>query len=138
MAISALGMRLKLGDGTNNESFAAVAEVRSLSVSIEAETIEITHLDSNGWREFVSGLKTGEIEAELNFMPSHATHGSSSGLLKLLKEGAKRNFKLEWPPGSGVDDWPFRAIISKADLSFEPDGVVEASVTLQIDGGITL
>lgn len=45
-----------------------VAEVVSWSLDLEGETIETTNLDSNGWRQFIQGLKgwSGSIEANWN------------------------------------------------------------------------
>lgn len=44
-----------------------VAEITNWSLDLEADNIDITNLDSSGWKEFLAGLKEWSGSAEGNF-----------------------------------------------------------------------
>lgn len=140
-AISSFGTLLKIGDGGSpTENFTTIAEVLDISgPALEQATEEVTsHSSVDGWREHVGTLlSAGEVSFDVNFVPTHATHNPSTGLIKDMTDRTKRNFQLVFPD-AGSTTWQFTALVT----GFEPDEPVEgklgASVTLQVTGKPTL
>lgn len=140
-AIASFGTLLKIGDGGTPENFTTIAEVQDISgPSLELDVEEVTSHDSpGGWEEVVGTiLHGGEVEFDINFVPTATTHrDQTGGLLNDMKNRTKRNFKLVFPD-AGNTTWSFSAYV----VSFEPeatvDGKLSASVTLRITGQPTL
>lgn len=138
-AMAGYGVLLKIGDGGGTEVFTTIAEVRDIEgPELELEAKEVTSHDSAGWREYIGTLLTGgEVSFDLNFIPTHATHSYSSGLVKDMVNRNRRNFKLVFPD-VGATTWTFAALV----VGVKPSGPVEdelsAEVTLQITGQPTL
>ena len=138
-ALAGYGVLLKIGDGGGSETFTTIAEVKDIEgPELELEAKEVTSHDSGGWREYISTLLTGgEVSFDLNFIPTHATHSYSAGLVRDLVNRTKRNFQLVFPD-SGTTTWQFAALVT----GFKPSGPVEdelsAEVTLQVTGQPTL
>ena len=134
-ALAGYGVLLKIGDGGGSETFTTIAEVKDIEgPELELEAKEVTSHDSAGWRGYIGTLLTaGEVSFDLNFIPTHATHSYSAGLVKDLVNRTKRNFKLVFPDG-GSTTWTFAALVT----GFKPSGPVEdelsAEVTLQVTG----
>ncbi len=139
-AISSFGTLLKIGDGGDPENFTTIAEVQDIKPpSLELGTEEVTHHGSpGGWKEYVATLlDAGEVSFSLNFIPSDATQGYSTGLIADMVNKTLRNFQLVFPD-TGSTTWSFAAFVT----GFEPDAPVEgklsADVTLKISGQPTL
>ena len=60
-AIWAYGSKLQIGDGAVSEAFSDVAEIVELTPpSMSRDEIDVTsHQSSDGYREFISGLRDG-------------------------------------------------------------------------------
>ena len=138
-AIFAHGTLLKIGDGGGPEVFTTVAEAQSIKgPNIKQATIDVTSHSSGGWKEFIGGiLEGGQVTFQLNFIPTDATQGNTSGLLRDLKNRTKRNFKLVLTD-PGVTTWAFTALVTDFPIDAPTDGKLSASVTLQITGIPTL
>ncbi len=138
-ALAAYGVLLKIGDGATSEAFTTIAEVRDISgPSLELETKDVTSHDSGGWTEHIGTLlKGGEVSFDLNFIPTNATQGYSSGLIDDMVNRVKRNFQIIFPTTSPTT-WAFAALVT----AFEPSAAVadelKADVTLLISGQPTL
>ena len=50
---------LKIGDGGGPETFDVVGGMRSTSLRINNETVDVTNKTSGGWRELLSGAEFG-------------------------------------------------------------------------------
>ncbi|WP_417319825.1 phage tail tube protein [Emcibacter sp.] len=46
---------MEVGDGADPESFSAIGGMRSTSLKISNEVVDVTHKGSSGWRELLSG-----------------------------------------------------------------------------------
>ena len=46
---------LKIGDGGNPETFEVIGGMRSTSFRINNEIVDVTHKESGGWRDLLSG-----------------------------------------------------------------------------------
>lgn len=140
MGISSFGTLLKIGDGGGTEVFTTIAEVLDISgPSLALNTEETTsHSSPGGWKESVATiLEAGEVSFEVNFMPEHATHNASTGLIRDMVNRTKRNFRVVFP-NTAQTTWTFPAFVT----GFEPDAPVQgklgAKVTLEIAGQPTL
>ncbi|HEY8352565.1 MAG TPA: phage major tail protein, TP901-1 family [Sphingomonadales bacterium] len=52
---------LKIGDGGSPETFTTIGGMRSTSLSINNEMVDVTHKGSNGWREMLAGAGTRTV-----------------------------------------------------------------------------
>lgn len=136
-AISGFGTLLKIGDGaTPIENFTTIAEVGNISgPALRLETQDVTnHSSPDGWREYVATLlDAGEVTFDLNFIPTDATQGYATGLLKDMTNRVKRNFQLVFP-NVGNTTWSFSAYVTGYNTSEPIDDALSASVTLRITG----
>jgi len=111
-----------------------VAEIAQWSIDCEADNIEVTSFDSNGWREFIAGLKEWSGSFEGNFKPDDTNgqralitawqNGTTVSLelridaTKKLSGSAYVNFSIEMP----VDD--------KGSFSCDFQGTGPLTITL--------
>lgn len=139
-AISAFQTYLQIGDGGSPESFTTIAELRNISgPNFSSDVIDVTvHNTSTPFRRFISGLiDGGEITIDINFVPTDATHGYSSGLLADMINRTRRNFQLVFPD-SGSTTWLIPGIVTAFEPSADPGDVLQASVTIKVSGPPTL
>jgi hypothetical protein len=106
-ATSGFGTTFKRGDGGGPETFTTIAEVVGISgPSLKLETIDVTNMDSNGWREKIPTLKdAGEVQLDMNYLPANATQNYTQGLLADFNNRTLRNFKVVYsnPGATHVD-----------------------------------
>lgn len=139
-AIAALGTLLKKGDGGSPETFATIAEVLDIGgPELGLDTEDATSHDSTaGWEDVVPTiLRSGEVTFEINYVPSHATHNASTGLVADMKNKTKRNFQLVFP-NAGTTTWAFAAYVTKFAPKAPVAGKLAASVTVKVSGQPTL
>jgi hypothetical protein len=123
------------------ETFATLAEVKDIDgPGISLDTEDITPHDAvGGWEEFVPTiLRSGEVTFGLNFVPGNAQHGDvSGGLINLLKNRTRRNFRLVLPTNPQYQ-WTFAAYVTGFSNSMPVGGVLGADVTLKVTGVLAL
>lgn len=117
--------------------FATVAEVVDTSgPSFEQATHDAPSQDIT-WMKKVAGLVTaGEVTFDVNLIPKEATHDDSTGLLSLIGLQYTTGFQLVYnDAGAGTpSDWKLDAFCVGFDEDVPVDGILMASVTLQING----
>jgi predicted secreted protein len=132
-AIKAQGTLLQLGSGSPL-SYNTIAEINSFggpggSVSV----IDVTDLSSSA-KEKIAGMNdNGQLSFECNFVPSNTQHAA---LREAKENGTTISVKLIFTD-TGATEWTFNAIVTGFSISGAVDGVVKASVTLEISGEIT-
>lgn len=139
-AIGAFGTLLKIGDGETEETFTTIAEVINISgPGLSMDTIDVTsHSSTEGWREYIGGLlDAGELNFDINFIPTENTHKLATGLLGDLAAKTKRNFQLVFPDGSSTT-WSFTALVTGFEPAEAIDDKLAASVSLKLTGKPTL
>jgi predicted secreted protein len=140
-ALSAYGTKLKLGNGgTPTETFATVAEVKSINgASMTAEVIDVTtHSTGSPWREKIpSLLNAGTLTFDINYVPTDPTHDETTGLLGLFMNRTVRNWHLVFPD-EDLTMFVFRGFVSNFEPSEPIDDVLSASITIEISGAITV
>lgn len=60
-AQSGAAFLLKIGDGATPPTYDTVAGLRTTQMSVNGDSVVITHKDSGGWRELLSGAGTRSI-----------------------------------------------------------------------------
>jgi predicted secreted protein len=108
MAIAGTGGAVKLG--TNK-----IAEISNWSLDLGADDIEITSFDSEGWKEYLAGLKewSGSIEGNLK---TDDTNGQKA-ILNAWLSGEKLEFTFEVSSG----------------VTFKGEALVKPSIEVPVD-----
>ena len=137
-AVFGHGAKLQISDMAEEATFTDVAEIESLSgPSLSADEIDVTTHDStDGYREFVQGLKdAGELTIEGNFIPTEDTHKDSGdpSLLAAYDSGDLTDFKLVFPDADN-SKWEFSAIVTGFEVDIPNEDKMTFSCTLKISG----
>jgi predicted secreted protein len=108
MAVTGKGGAVKLGANK-------IAEISNWSLDLGADDIEITSFDSNGWKEYLAGLKewSGSIEGNLK---TDDTNGQKA-ILNAWLNGTKLSFTFEVSSG----------------VSFQGEAFVKPSIEVPVD-----
>jgi len=108
MAVTGTGGAVKL-------SANKVAEISNWSLDLGADDIDITSFDSNGWKEYLAGLKewSGSIEGNLK---TDDTNGQKA-ILNAWLNGTKLSFTFEVSSG----------------VSFQGEAFVKPSIEVPVD-----
>ena len=108
MAITGTGGAVKLN--TNK-----VAEISNWSLDLGADDVEITSFDSNGWKEYLAGLKEWSGSIEGNFVAGD-TNGQKA-ILNAWLAGETLEFTFEVSSG----------------VTFEGEALVKPSIEVPVD-----
>jgi TP901-1 family phage major tail protein len=120
-------------DSTGTGSFAAVAGLRSRSISFNAETVDITHADSAGeWRELLAGagVKSARIAGTGIFKDA----ASDATIRGYVFDGTIRDWQVVIPDFGTVEGL-FQ--IGSFELSGRHDGEVAFEITLESAGELS-
>jgi TP901-1 family phage major tail protein len=90
---------LKIGDGAQPPAYQTVAGLRTTQMSINGDTVVVTHKDSGGWRELLSGAGTRSVSVSAagiflgstaeNAIRGHALAGTVAAYELSFEDGAK-------------------------------------------------
>jgi predicted secreted protein len=107
MALAGKSGAVKLG--TNK-----IAEISNWSLDLGADDIEITSFDSNGWKEYLAGLKewSGSIEGNLK-----TDDNGQKAILNAWLNGTKLSFTFE----------------VSSSVSFQGEAFVKPSIEVPVD-----
>jgi predicted secreted protein len=91
-----------------------VAEISNWSLDLGADDIEITSFDSNGWKEYLAGLKewSGSIEGNLK-----TDDNGQKAILNAWLNGTKLSFTFE----------------VSSSVSFQGEAFVKPSIEVPVD-----
>lgn len=123
-----IGMGTKLKIGANS-----ITKLKSIGgMELSADTIETTTLDSNGWREFVQGLKdAGEVSGSGFFNPAD-TDGQKA-IYDAYVAGTLLNYSILFPAILGAE-WSFSAIVTSISTGAEMEDGIPFEFTLKVSG----
>jgi hypothetical protein len=85
-------------------TFTTVAEVKDITgPAVSLDVIDVTNQDSpGGFEEIIPTIRrAGEVDFDVNFNPSNATHDGATGLLYLAKNKLKRGWRLHFNDDAG-------------------------------------
>lgn len=95
---------LKIGDGAVPPAYQTVAGLRTTQMSINGDTVVVTHKESGGWRELLSGAGTRSVSvsaagiflgsAAEGSIRAHALAGTIDNYELSFEDGAKLRGKF--------------------------------------------
>ena len=131
-AIPAQGTVLKIGAGSPIV-YTAIPEIKTFNgPGGSAAVIDVTDLSSTAKEKRMGLQDEGQLGFNINYRPDHAQHVA---LRTAKASGAATPFQLTFEDGT---IWTFVAFVLSVIVQGGVDAVVEASVTLEISGSITV
>ena len=124
---------LKLGDGGSPETFAIIGGLRTKTLSLNAQSIDVTHSQSTGgWRELLAGagVKQASVSGAGVFLNDAAAEEARS----VFFSDAARNWQII-VPGFGTIEGAF--LIANLDYAGEHDREASMSLALESAGALT-
>ena len=117
---------LKIGDGTQPPAYETVAGLRTTQMSINGDTVVVTHKESGGWRELLSGAGTRSVSVSAAgiFLGSAAEDSVRSHALA----GTIEDYELSFEDGAKLRG---RFLVQRLDYAGDFNG--ERNYTLQLE-----
>lgn len=117
---------LKIGDGGAPPSYQTVAGLRTTQMTINGDSVVVTHKQSGGWRELLSGAGTRSISVSAAgvFLGSTAENTIRAHALA----GTIDDYELSFEDGERLRG---RFLVQRLDYSGDFNG--ERSYTLQLE-----
>lgn len=124
---------IKMDDNTG--TIQTIAEVRSYSIEMTADTIENT-VCGDTTRQYVKGLSTFSGSADVYFDATHITTVDIDPTAGSVGASNKIVTLELYPTGSGTK-WSGEVIVTGYSISGSFDGMIEGSISFQGTGSIT-
>ncbi|MEM9233267.1 MAG: phage major tail protein, TP901-1 family [Pseudomonadota bacterium] len=123
-------MLLRLNDGQGG--YDTIGGLRTKTFSLSAGTVDITHADSNGWRELLpcGGIRQATVSGNGLFIDGSAAERARA----LFFSGEHASWRLHIPDYGDLDG-PFQ--ITSLDYAGEYRGEATFSLTLVSAGEVT-
>ena len=116
MAIAGFGGAVKVGSDN-------VAEIRNWSIDLDADDIDVTNFDSDGWKEYIAGARGWSGSFEGNFVPDD---DNGQGAL-IAAWAASENVTLTFDVSSSV------SFSGEAMINLSIDAPVDDKVSFSCD-----
>ena len=122
---------LKIGDGGQPVSFQTVAGLRTTQMSINGDTVVITHKESGGWRDLLSGAGTRSVSVSAAgiFLGSDAENAIRAHALA----GTIDDYELSFEDGSKLHG---RFLVQRLDYAGDFNGERNYSMQLESSGAV--
>ena len=134
---SGFGTLFKAGDGASSETFATIAEVKSISgPGLSMDTIDATHMESpSNYREVLPSFKDGgEVTLEVNFLPGTS---AQTVVTTDFEARTRRNFQVQWSDTANTT-WSFAGYYTGFSPSAVVDDILTASITIKTTANIVI
>ncbi len=117
---------LKLSDGSDPGVFETVAGLRTTQMTINGDSVVVTHKDSGGWRELLSGAGTRSVSVSASgiFLGSNSEDAVRTHALG----GTLDDYELSFEDGERLRG---RFLVQRLDYSGDFNG--ERTYTLQLE-----
>ena len=117
---------LKLGDGALPPAYETVAGLRTTQMSINGDPVVVTHKQSGGWRELLSGAGTRSVSVSASgiFLGSAAENAMRGHALA----GTVGEYELSFEDGEAMRG---RFLVQRLDYAGDFNG--ERTYTLQLE-----
>ncbi|WP_100260226.1 phage major tail protein, TP901-1 family [Qipengyuania seohaensis] len=117
---------LKIGDGGNPVAYETVAGLRTTQMTINGDSVVVTHKDSGGWREFLSGagVRSVSVSASGIFLGS----GAEATVRANALDGTLDDYELSFEDGERMRG---RFLVQRLDYAGDFNG--ERTYTLQLE-----
>lgn len=124
---------LKIGDGASPETFATIGGMRTRTLSLNAEAVDVTHAESaGGWRELLAGA--GVRQASASGAGVFLSDAAAEDVRATFFAGTIRNWRI-FIPGFGTIEGPF--LIANLDYSGAHDGEAQMALALESAGALS-
>ena len=117
---------LKIADAANPAGYETVAGLRTTQMSINGDSVVVTHKESGGWRELLSGAGTRSVSVSASgiFLGSDAEAAVRAHALS----GTLDDYELSFEDGARMRG---RFLVQRLDYSGDFNG--ERNYTLQLE-----
>jgi len=117
---------LKLGDGGSPLTYQTVAGLRTTQMTINGDAVVVTHKESGGWRDILSGAGTRSVSVSASgiFLGSEAESAVRTHALA----GTLDDYELSFEDGERLQG---RFLVQRLDYSGDFNG--ERTYTLQLE-----
>lgn len=117
---------LKIGDGAAPPSYETVAGLRTTQLSVNGDAVAVTHKQSGGWRELLSGAGTRSVSVSAAgiFLGS----AEEDRVLNHALSGTVDDYELSFEDGEKLRG---RFLVQRLDYSGDYNG--ERNYTLQLE-----
>lgn len=131
----ARGLGTTLEIGTTPVKVGGLTEIGGLSLS--ADTIDVTTLDSDGgYREFIGGFKdAGEVS--LGGFFDNTTGKGQSEIYAAFESGEVTDFAIKFPEKLNAK-WTFKGVVTGFETGATLEDPVSFSATIKVSGKPTL
>ncbi len=122
---------LKIGDGGDPPSYTTVAGLRTTQMTINGETVVVTHKESGGWRDLLSGAGTRSVSVSASgiFLDDAAAARLRSNALA----GVLDDYRLSFEDGSAMNG---QFLVQRLDYAGDFNG--ERTYALQLESSGTV
>ena len=122
---------LKIGDGATPPAYRTVAGLRTTQMSINGDTVVVTHKESGGWRELLSGagVRSVSVSASGIFLGSEAETAIRANALAGLVDA----YELSFEDGEKLRG---KFLVQRLDYSGDFNGERNYAVTLESSGPV--
>ena len=122
---------LKIGDGAQPPAYTTVAGLRTTQMTINGDTVVITHKQSGGWRELLSGAGTRSVSVSAAgiFLGSAAEDSIRTHALA----GTIDDYELSFEDGSKLHG---RFLVQRLDYSGDFNGERTYTIQLESSGAV--
>jgi TP901-1 family phage major tail protein len=122
---------LKVGDGATPPAYRTVAGLRTTQMSINGDTVVVTHKESGGWRELLSGagVRSVSVSASRILLGSAAEASIRANALAGLIDA----YELSFEDGEKLRG---RFLVQKLDYAGDFNGERNYSVVLESSGAV--
>ena len=122
---------LKVGDGASPPAYRTVAGLRTTQMSINGDTVIVTHKESGGWRELLSGagVRSVSVSASGIFLGSAAEASIRANALAGLVDA----YELSFEDGEKLRG---KFLVQRLDYAGDFNGERNYSVVLESSGAV--
>ena len=122
---------LKISDGAIPPAYETVAGLRTTQMSINGDTVVVTHKGSGGWRDLLSGAGTRSVSVSASgiFLGSEAEVAMRAHALS----GTLADYELSFEDGERMRG---KFLIQRLDYAGDFNGERNYSVSLESSGAV--
>ncbi len=122
---------LKIGDGGSPATYDTVAGLRTTQMSVNGDTVVVTHKGSGGWRELLSGAGTRSVSVSASgiFLGSDAESAVRTHALA----GTLDDYELSFEDGAKMRG---RFLVQRLDYAGDFNGERTYALQLESSGAV--
>ena len=122
---------LKVGDGAIPPAYSTVAGLRTTQMSINGDTVVVTHKESGGWRELLSGagVRSVSVSASGIFLGSAAEASIRANALAGLVDA----YELSFEDGEKLRG---KFVVQRLDYAGDFNGERNYAIVLESSGAV--